>query len=144
MHHYSVEEVRASFSFFVPIQVRLSDIDGYMHVNNGIYFNYFEHARALFLFQHCGWYVMDIGTVVASIQIDYRKPIHAEDNPLVYVRCTEIGRSSFVLEQVIIANEKEGSGTVYAQAETTMVAVDLKLMRPVSVPEPYAAKLRSS
>ncbi|WP_040478876.1 acyl-CoA thioesterase [Mariniradius saccharolyticus] len=144
MKKYSPEEVQASFSFSVPIQVRLSDIDGYMHVNNGIYFNYLEHARAMYLYQACGWDVMDIGTVVANIQINYRKPIHAEDSPIVFVTCTEIGRSSFVLEQVIMGKDKEGNQVVFAESTTTMVAVDMKTMRPVPVPEAYAAKLRSS
>lgn len=48
MNKYQPEEVKASFSFSIPIQVRFSDIDGYMHVNNGIYFNYLEHGRAAF------------------------------------------------------------------------------------------------
>jgi acyl-CoA thioester hydrolase len=144
MKKYLPEEVQASFSFSVPIQVRLSDIDGYMHVNNGIYFNYFEHARALYLYQACGWDVMDIGTVVANIQINYRKPIHAEDSPEVYVKCCGIGRSSFVLEQVILGKNKAGEWVVFAESTTTMVSVDMKTMRPVPVPEAYASKLRSS
>ena len=144
MKKYSPEEVQASFSFSVPIQVRLSDIDGYMHVNNGIYFSYLEHARATYLFRACGWDVTDIGTVVANLQINYRKPIHAEDNPVVYVKCTGIGSTSFVLDEVIMGKNKEGNLVVFAECTTTMVAVDMKTMRPIQISEAYAAKLRSS
>lgn len=142
MNKYQSEEVKASFSFSLPIQVRFSDIDGYMHVNNGIYFNYLEHGRAAFLYQACGWDVMKVGTVVANINIDYRLPIHMLDRPEVFVKCSNIGNSSFVLEQVIMGETEKGDLRIFAQASTTMVAVDMKTMSPVRIPEEYASKLR--
>jgi acyl-CoA thioester hydrolase len=141
MTKYKIEDELSSFSFSVPIQVRFSDIDGYMHVNNGIYFNYFEHARAEFLFRVCDWDIFKVGTVVANINIDYRTPVHAEDKPEVYVRCTRIGNTSFVLEQVLIGKSKDNEVKIFAQANTTMVFVDMQTMRPVPVPEEYALKL---
>jgi acyl-CoA thioester hydrolase len=141
MNKYKPEDVLSSFSFSVPIQVRFSDIDGYLHVNNGIYFNYFEHARAEFLFRVCEWDIFKTGTVVANINIDYRIPIHAEDTPEAYVKCTKIGNTSFVLEQVLLGKSKEGEYKIFAQASTTMVFVDMKTMRPVPVPKEYAPKL---
>lgn len=144
MQKYSVEEVLSLFSFSVPVQVRCSDIDGYMHVNNGVYFSYLEHARAYYLYEVCGWDVMQTGTVVASITIDYRTPIHAMDKPSVYVRTTEIGKSSFVMEQVVMGIAADGQQKIFAQARTVMVAVDMKTMKPVSVPTEYAVKMLPS
>ena len=40
-------ELQREIEFSLPIQIKFSDIDGYLHVNNGVYFNYFEHARAM-------------------------------------------------------------------------------------------------
>jgi acyl-CoA thioester hydrolase len=51
MRSFDIPQLRADFSFSTPIQLRFSDIDGYLHVNNGVYFSYFEHARAVFLYQ---------------------------------------------------------------------------------------------
>ncbi|EKB49888.1 acyl-CoA thioesterase [Cecembia lonarensis] len=141
MKNYSIEEVKSSFSFSVPVQVRYSDIDGYMHVNNGVYFSYFEHARAAFLYKVCNWDIMKTGTVVANINIDYLKPIHVFDLIKVYVRCIHIGRSSFVLEQVLMGNSEKGENKVFAQALTTMVSVNMQTMKPVPVPPDYALKL---
>lgn len=141
MKKYNPEDVKSSFSFSVPVQVRFSDIDSYMHVNNGIFFNYLEHARASYLFDYCGWNILQIGTVVANIQIDYRQPIHVMDKPSVYVRCTNVGKSSFVLEQVVMGPTEHGEIRVYAESITTMVAVDMNTMKPVPVPEEYASKM---
>ncbi|WP_373496075.1 acyl-CoA thioesterase [Aquiflexum sp.] len=141
MKKYDSEDVLSSFSFSVPIQVRFSDIDSYMHVNNGIFFNYLEHARASYLFEFCGWDILKIGTVVANIQIDYRLPIHVMDKPSVYIKCTKVGKSSFILEQVVMGMTESGEVRIFAESETTMVAVDMNTMKPIPVPAEYAAKM---
>ncbi|MCS5491624.1 acyl-CoA thioesterase [Algoriphagus limi] len=122
------------FDFSVPIQVRFSDIDGYMHVNNGIYFNYFEHARAQYLYELCGWNIMEVGTVVARIELDYVRPIHMEDKIKAYVRCSRLGNTSFDLEQVLV---DESSQRVFAKCKTIMVSVSMENMKPVSIPNNY-------
>lgn len=144
MHITNFEEVKASFAFSEPIQIRFSDIDGYLHVNNGIYFNYFEHARAMYLYKACNWDIMTIGTVVANVNIDYKRPIHFGDQVEAFVRCVKVGNSSFVLEQVIGGTTLQGEQVIFATAHTTMVAVDMKTMKPVPVPEDYVSKLKKA
>ncbi|MFD2033328.1 acyl-CoA thioesterase [Belliella marina] len=144
MKKMTIGEVKSSFSFFVPIQVRYSDIDGYLHVNNGIYFNYFEHARAAYLYKVCDWDIMTLGTVVANVNIDYFTPIHAHDSPVVYIKCTHVGNSSFVLEQVVLGQTHDGEEKIFAKASTTMVCIDMKTMKPVPVPKEYASKMKNS
>lgn len=134
-------KLKSQFSFSTPIQIRFSDIDGYLHVNNGIYFSYFEHARAVFLDQVCNWNVMTIGTVVGRIEIDYIRPIHLEDQVEALVKCIRIGNTSFDLEQYLIGMDKNGESRVFAKCKCIMVSVDMKTMRPVSVPEEYRLKL---
>ncbi len=144
MIKYTPEEIKSGFTFSVPVQVRYSDIDGYLHVNNGIYFNYLEHARAIYLFDNCDWDILETGTVVANITIDYFKPIHVLDQPIAYVRCVKIGRTSFVLEQVLMGKDSTGVEQVYASSLTTMVSVDMKTMKPTPVPDHYALKMNES
>lgn len=137
-------QLKSQISFSTPIQIRFSDIDGYLHVNNGVYFSYFEHARAVFLYQVCGWNVMTIGTVVGRIEIDYLRPVHLEDQVEVLVKCTRIGNSSFDLEQYLIGTDSKGEARVFAKCKCVMVSVDMKTMKPVSVPEEYRVKLANS
>ncbi|MCH7408866.1 acyl-CoA thioesterase [Belliella sp. DSM 111904] len=143
MTNYKWEDLNSSFSFSEDIQIRFSDIDGYMHVNNGIYFNYLEHARAMYLHKTCQWDAMKFGTVVANVNIDYKTPIHFGDEVKAFVKCVKIGSSSFVLEQVLGGTSSDGKHKVYAVAQVTMVSVDLKTMKPVAVPESYAAKMQN-
>lgn len=135
-------QLQRDIPFSLPIQVRFSDIDGYLHVNNGIYFNYFEHARAVFLHETCDWDVMKTGCVVGRIEIDYFRPIHLEDEVKALVHCTRIGNSSFNLEQFLIGKTKGGEAYTFAKCVSVMVTVDMQSMKTVPVPEIYRAKLQ--
>ena len=80
----------------VAIEVPYRDIDAMGHVNNAVYFSYFEFARqkywdaAVGLESH-----LDIGFVMASAAIDYRRPAHMRDVLEVEIHCPRIGTSSF-------------------------------------------------
>lgn len=136
------QEIKAGFKFNVPIQVRFSDIDGYMHVNNGIFFNYMEHARAMYLHRVCAWDFFSAGAVVANINLDFFRAIHFNDQPTAYVRCVSLGNSSFVLEQILMGPAAGGEEIIYSKATVTMVTVNLKTMKSMPVPLEYATKIR--
>src|SRR5690606_4690085 len=138
---YHPEEVANGFKFFIPLQIRFSDIDGYMHVNNGVYFNYMEHARALYLHQVCQWDFSNHGAVVDYISLDFYKLVNFFDQLRVYVRCIQVCTTSFSLEQVLMGTKENGEAVFFSKAVITMVAVDLKTMKPSSLPEEYAVKI---
>jgi acyl-CoA thioester hydrolase len=135
------DSLTQDFEFSIPIQIRFSDIDGYMHVNNGVYFSYFEHARAAFLHTFCDWNVMEIGTVVGRVEIDYLRPIHLEDEIHGLVKCTRLGNSSFDIEQYLIGVTKSGESFTFSHCKCIMVSVDMKTMKPTSIPPEFREKL---
>ena len=135
-------ELQREIEFSLPIQIRFSDIDGYMHVNNGIYFNYFEHARALYLEQVCQWDIMKVGCVVGRIEMDYFRPIHVDDTLTALVKCSRIGNSSFDLEQYLVGETKTGEHYTFAKSKCILVSVDMNSMKPMPLPENYRAKLQ--
>jgi acyl-CoA thioester hydrolase len=141
MQRVDPAQIQREIDFSTPIQIRFSDIDGYSHVNNGVYFSYFEHSRAVYLYEVCNWNIMAIGTVVARIEIDYLKPIHLEDEIKSFVHCTRTGNSSFDLEQYLVGESKAGGSFVFAKCKCTMVAVDMETMRPVPIPADSLSKL---
>ena len=143
MRNFDIPQLRADFSFSTPIQLRFSDIDGYLHVNNGVYFSYFEHARAVFLYLQAGWDVLDVGTVVGRIEIDYIRPIHLQDQVEALVKCSRLGNSSFDLEQVLLGRDAAGKEHVFATCKSVLVSVDKNSMKPVSIQDAYRLKLAS-
>ena len=74
--------------FVVPIHVTFRDIDYFGHVNNAVYFSYFEWGRALLWFRLFGKRdARDISFIVARAECDFKQQIGLE---LIEVR-TRIG-----------------------------------------------------
>ncbi|MFC2188658.1 acyl-CoA thioesterase [Fulvivirgaceae bacterium LMO-SS25] len=129
------------FDYFTPIQVRMTDIDGQAHVNNGTYYQYFEHARATFLYETAGWDFFQDFIVIVNSNIDYLTPILIMDKPQIWVKCTKIGNSSFHLSYLITGAENAEDTIIYAKATSIQVSVEQKTGKPVAIPEKYRSKL---
>lgn len=115
----------------IAIEVRFSDLDAYGHVNNALYFTYFETARTrLFLEPFLELRRQGLLLLVARAECDYHKPIELTDRVVVDMVIERIGRSSFDLAYTL----HNGSGTNFATAKTVMVCLDAKVGRPVAVP----------
>lgn len=135
------QQLLEAFDFSLSIQVRFSDIDGYEHVNNGVYFSYFEHARASYLNDLFDWNVMEIGTVVGRVAIDYFKPIHLGDEVTGLVKCVRLGNASFDIEQYLIGKTSDGHLVTFAHCTCVMVSVDRYSMKPTPIPTEFRDKL---
>jgi len=134
------QELIETFDFSIPIQVRFSDIDAYLHVNNGVYFSYFEHARASFLNDLFEWDIMEIGTVVGRVAIDYYKPIYLGDQVTGLVRCSRLGNASFDIEQYLIGKTADGTSVTFAHCTCVMVSVARHSMQSTPIPGKFREK----
>lgn len=89
--------------FSCPIQIRMSDLDPYNHVNNGSQCHYFDMGRSRF-FEHVFQTEIDWLTfkyVLVHVDMDFRLPIHFHDPIVCESRVTELGNSSFKMEQLL-------------------------------------------
>ncbi|MFL6248333.1 MAG: acyl-CoA thioesterase [Thermoanaerobaculia bacterium] len=65
--------------FVVPYHVLFADIDAYGHVNNAVYFTYFEWGRTQLWFELTEWGgALDIGFIVAHASCDFKKQLVME------------------------------------------------------------------
>lgn len=106
-------------SYLVPVAVRMRDIDFMGHVNNALYATYLEEARESFYRDAVDASLAETDTVLANLEIDYRRPIHADDDVVVALRVDELGESSIPIEYEIRAD-----GDVAATARTVQVLID--------------------
>lgn len=117
-------------STVIEVPIRWSDMDAYGHVNNVQYLRYLEEARVE-LFQQ--WFGQDRslltdGVLVARAEVEYLLPLVHDHRPAaVQIWCSRIGGASYDLAYLVRLG---GEDTIYAQAETTMVAFDLQNNRP--------------
>lgn len=108
----------------VLIQLRIGDLDSLNHVNNANYLTFFEIGRVDFLIKLIKIFdPRDVNFVVKHAEIEFKKPIHFTDKPVVQTWISKIGNTSVVFSHKII--DKENSD-VYANGKTVVVWIDGK------------------
>ncbi|MCH5226048.1 MAG: acyl-CoA thioesterase [Muribaculaceae bacterium] len=107
----------------LPIQVRFSDVDVVGHVNNIVYFAYYDTGKAAFmaelLHRKVSW--KEVDTVVANVDCAFISPIFWGEKIEVLTTCSGIHDKSFRLLQMLRNSE---SGEVKSICETVMVSFD--------------------
>jgi len=116
----------------VDVPLRWSDMDAYGHVNNVQFLRLLEDARVIAFEQ---WFgpdrsMLDEGVVVARHEIEYLAPLDFRHAPItVDIWATKISGASFDLAYEV-RDPAEVGMTLYARAETTLVAYDFATARP--------------
>ena len=118
------------YEFRTTIPVRFRDIDAMGHVNNAVYATYLEQARADYYREIIGESLADVNTVLASLTIDFQRPIAPDQTVTVGLSVSELGESSIPMEYEI----RREDGTVAATAETVQVAYDPETERSSPLP----------
>jgi acyl-CoA thioester hydrolase len=129
--------------FFQPIEVRYGDLDPQGHVNNAKFITYFEHARIhywrhLSLFQ-AGSSFLEIGVILADLQITFLAPIEWGYKVKVGVSATHLGNKSMTFHQCIVDQE---SGREYASGKVVLVAYDYHQGISVPIPQEWRKIIR--
>ncbi|HET7475264.1 MAG TPA: thioesterase family protein [Dermatophilaceae bacterium] len=118
--------------YTVEVPLRWSDMDAYGHVNNVQFLRLLEDARVTG-FQD--WFgqdrsLLDEGVLVARHEIEYLAPLTFRHAPIaVDMWATQVSGASFDLAYEVRDPDAVGS-TLYARAETTLVAYDFASSRP--------------
>ncbi|MCL2327767.1 MAG: acyl-CoA thioesterase [Bacteroidetes bacterium] len=94
-----------TFKSKLPITIRMTDLDPFGHVNNGVYYSYYDIGRFHYLSQikeDIRWAVLD--KVIVRIECDFKAPILYGDDISVETKVIEIGNRSVKMMQRIVDN----------------------------------------
>ena len=136
---------RADFSFFFPLRVRYSEVDGQMIVFNAHYLTYFDTAITEY-FRSLGYdyreQVALTGEDYHTVRtvVEYYAPIRFDDEIEVGVRTARIGRTSLTFGLEIYP---KGGDARLASGEVVWVNTDQRTHRPAPVPALLTEKLRT-
>jgi Predicted thioesterase len=117
-----MEEIK--FKHTLPLQIRFNDVDKFGHVNNTVYFSFYDLGKTEYFASVCpnvDW--EKDGIVVVHIDVDFLTQIYGSDHVAVQTAVTEIGTKSFQLAQRVIDLE---SGEVKCICRSIMVTFDLE------------------
>ncbi len=127
------------YDYVAEIDVRLRDLDFMGHVNNATYATYLEEARQAYFSDAVGVSLVDVGTVLANMEIDYSSPIEADADVTVALRATEIGTSSLPIEYEIRADGEQA-----ATARTVQVLVDRETGNSEPIPDDWRTRINAA
>lgn len=108
--------------FCCVVPVRWGDLDAQNHVNNTVYFRYFEEARVQ-LFRKAGLVLAKnkVG-ILAHASCDFLKPIIYPATVIVTLVLMRVGRSS--MEFDVIIECQDNPGVLYAKGKNVIVGAD--------------------
>ncbi|MBU3719807.1 MAG: acyl-CoA thioesterase [Burkholderiaceae bacterium] len=120
----------------MPVSTRWSDNDVYGHVNNVVYYSYFDTAVNEYLIAQG---VLDIENspvvgLVIETRCQYFSSIKFPDRIQIGMRVAKIGNSSVQYELGVFANDQT---EVSALGHFVHVYVDRQTNRPISIPDNF-------
>ncbi|AYC34716.1 acyl-CoA thioesterase [Pseudomonas cavernae] len=134
------QHLRSDYRHFRPITTRWHDNDVYGHVNNVVYYGFFDSAVNSYLIEQGGLDIHNgevVGFVVSS-SCDYFASIAFPERIEVGLRVGKLGNSSVQYELAIF---KAGEDEACAAGRFVHVFVDRASNRPVAIPAPLRAAL---
>jgi acyl-CoA thioester hydrolase len=117
----------------VKIAVQWGDVDMMKHVNNVVFFRWFETARTRY-FEEIGFdkrAPSGVYPILASIRADYRGQLRYPDTISVECSVSKIGKSSCTQVYQVVS---EAQGKVVAEGEGTWVCFDYPAQKSRPLP----------
>jgi len=125
----------------VRMPIRWGDMDAMGHVNNTVYFRYFEQARiAWFEAMGCPPDPSGVGPVIINAHCTFLKQLRYPGDIEVDTLVGDFGRSSFhTIHQIRRVDEPS---VVVAEGGAKVVWVDQRIEKAVPLPEPTKGQLQ--
>ncbi|MBT8148792.1 MAG: acyl-CoA thioesterase [Gammaproteobacteria bacterium] len=124
---------RSDYRYFTALTTRWHDNDIYGHINNVIYYSYFDTIANHFLIHRGGLNIQigDVIGVVVNSSCDYFSSIAYPDELEGALRVGKLGNSSVTYELAIF---KRGENTAVAAGTFTHVFVGRESQKPTPIP----------
>ena len=126
--------------FVVPHQVIFRDLDAIGHVNNAVFFTYFEIARTYLWFELMGGQKpFDIGFIVARAECDFRQQLGMEPIEI----CVRIGEMRNSSLDFLYEIRKDGGRSLAASGKVVVVLYEWKAQSKVAISDELRRKVMS-
>jgi acyl-CoA thioester hydrolase len=115
-----VEQSTPFYSCEIP--VRWGDMDAYGHVNNTLYFRYFEEARFMWMLEKGIPLKSDTHPVVVTIGCTFLRPIFYPETLRIDIFLSEPGRSSFMVTYKLYTSSQPDSPAAEGYSKVVWVS----------------------
>ncbi|HEY0083832.1 MAG TPA: thioesterase family protein [Pyrinomonadaceae bacterium] len=128
------EELLKIYPVVIELPVAWGEMDALRHVNNIVYFRYFESARMAYFTRLDIWDYMNetgIGPILASTACKFKFPLVYPDTVSVGTRITDIEADRFVMQYVVVSH---AHAKVAAEGDGLVVSYDYRALRKAPLP----------
>lgn len=138
-----MRELLKTYPVVIETPIAWGEMDSLQHVNNIVYFRYFESARMAY-FERLGlWDYMGetgVGPILASTACKFRLPLTYPDTVSVGARVSEIDGDRFVMKYVVVSHRHEKAA---AEGEGLVVAYDYRALQKAALPEEIRRRIEA-
>jgi len=130
-----VNDLKGKYPLVLSQELIWRDMDAFQHINNAVYFRYFEDVRIAFL-EKAG--VMEhmngtqTGPILASTSCDFRAPLTYPDTIQIATVIEDIQLKRFKMKYVVYS---EGLNRLTAEGEALIVFYDYQRNKSCQIPE---------
>jgi acyl-CoA thioester hydrolase len=134
------------FKFHCEVEVRFRDLDAMGHVNNAVYFSYFEVARTGYM-RALGHRPPDeisfadlYPFIILDLYCKYLAPAKLSQKLNVYLRTSRLGTKSYEFEYLITDQD---DGRPIAVGNSTQVYYDYRQEQTLPIPEDFRSRIEN-
>lgn len=127
------EEKNSNYQHVMPLQIRFNDVDKFGHVNNAVYFQFYDTAKTDYFASVCkdvNW--EQVAIVVVKIEAEFVAQVKANSHIAARTRVINIGHKSFHLEQEIYDVDTQ---EIKCRCLSVMVLYDLEHQQTMIFPD---------
>ncbi len=139
----AIVELLADYPIVIDIPVAWGEMDSFQHVNNIVYFRYFESARIAYFTNAGGMEFMTesgSGPILASTSCRFRMPLTYPDTVSVGARVTDLGADRFDMAYLAASHN---AGKVAAEGTGTIVWFDYAANTKAELPQELVERLQT-
>ena len=138
------DEFKNKYSFNVTSNVEWDDMDAFLHVNNKVYFRYFEKIRIDF-FEAKGLLDLmedqQLGPILASTQCRFKVPLTYPDQVVIGTYLTDFESDRFLMKYAVYSLNHN---RIAAEGDGAIVCYDYKEGKKAPIPEAILESLKSN
>jgi acyl-CoA thioester hydrolase len=136
-----LQQLHSRFPIVIELPIAWADMDYFRHVNNTVFFRYFESARIAYL-ERIGFadeqVVPGVGPILHSTHCRFRLPLTYPDRVLVGARATELRDDRFTMEYAVLSRQL---GRIAADGGGVVVSYDYPAASRTSLPTAVSAAI---
>lgn len=138
MSHFNPSDLPspASFKHRIDLHMRFNDIDILGHLNNTVYFSYYDTGKAYYL-EAVARGDMDwkrVEQVIANVDCSFLVPIYFGEDIEILTRCEYVGEKSFTLFQMLVGKHDH---EVKSVCRSVMVSIDPDTKKSRLIPDKW-------